>query len=182
MTLRFEQPLLLLALLLTPLLIPVALYHAERSVRGRRIAASVVRLLLVASALIALAGPTIVRETDRLATIFLVDASDSVGPNGVAGARDFIKASLATMPDGDTAGIVLFGDNALVERSLSEDPELGPLLSTPRTGYSDLAGAVRLGLALFPEGRARRLVLISDGQETKGDLGAAAAAAAASGV
>lgn len=182
MTLRFEQPLVLLGLLLLPLLVVVALFHAERSVRGRRIAASVVRLLLVASALIALAGPTIVRESDRLATIFLVDASDSVGPNGVAAARDFIKASLATMPNGDIAGIVVFGDNALVERSLSEDPQLGPILSKPRTGYSDLAGAVRLGLALFPEGSARRLVLISDGQETKGDLGAAAAAAAASGV
>lgn len=182
MTLRFEQPLILLLLLLLPLLLPVALYHAERSVRGRRIAASVVRLILVASAVIALAGPTIVRETDRLATIFLVDASDSVGPNGVAVARDYIKSALATMPDEDIAGIVVFGDNALVERSLSEDPELGPILSRPRTGYSDLAGAVRLGLALFPEGSARRLVLISDGQETKGDLGAAAAAAAASGV
>ena len=83
------------------------------------------------------------------------------------------------MPQGDSAGIVVFGDNALVERSLSEDPELGPILSTPRTGYSDLAGAVRLGLALFPEGSARRLVLISDGNETKGDLDAAAAAGAA---
>src|SRR5687767_14759226 len=117
MTLRFEQPPILLLLLLLPLLLPVALYHAERSVRGRRIAASVVRLLLVASAVIALAGPTIVRETDRLATIFLVDASDSVGPNGVAGAREFIRASLAMMPQGDSAGIVVFGDNALVERS-----------------------------------------------------------------
>ncbi len=182
MSLRFEQPLALLALLLLPLLLPIALYHAERSVRGRRIAASVVRLLLVASAVIALAGPTIVGETDRLATIFLVDASDSVGPNGVAASRDFIKAALATMPKGDVAGIVLFGDNALVERSLSEDPEVGPLLSKPRTGYTDLAGAVRLGLALFPEGSARRLVVLSDGVETKGDLGAAAAAATASGV
>ena len=165
-----------------PLLLPVALTASIGVCAGGESPRRSCALILVASAVIALAGPTIVRETDRLATIFLVDASDSVGPSGVAAAREFIKASMATMPKGDTAGIVVFGDNALVERSLSEDPELGAILSTPRTGYSDLAGAVRLGLALFPEGSARRLVLISDGQETKGDLGAAAAAAAASGV
>ena len=182
MSLRFDYPLALLGLLLIPLLMPIALAGVERSARGRRIAAAVVRTLLVASAVLALSGPSIVRASDRLATIFLVDASDSVGPGGETAARDFIKGALATMPRDDRAGIVVFGGNALVERSVSADPDLGPLLSKPQTGQSDLAGAVRLGLALFPEGFARRLVLISDGQQTKGDLVAAANAAAASGV
>ncbi len=182
MSLRFDYPLWLLALLALPLLALVALGGADRAVRGRRIAAVVVRLLLVTSAVLALAGPSIVRESERLATIFLVDGSDSVGVGGTTAARDFIKAALVGMPSGDSAGIVVFGDNALVERTVSEDPDLGPLLSKPQTGQSDLAGAVRLGLALFPDGYTRRLVLISDGQETKGDLAAAANAAAASGV
>lgn len=182
MSVRFDYPLALLLLLALPLFVPVALAHADRSLRGRRIGASVVRLLLLAAAILALAGPAIVSQSDHLATIFLVDGSDSVGPGGVTAARDQIKAALAAMPQGDRAGIVVFGDNALVERSVSADPGLGPLLSKPRTGHSDLAGAVRLGLALFPEGYTRRLVLISDGQETKGDLVAAASAAAASGV
>lgn len=182
MSLRFDYPLFLFGLLVLPFLLVVALQGADRAVRGRRIAAAVVRLTLVAAAVLALAAPSIVRQSDRLATIFLVDASDSVGVGGATVARDFIRAALAGMPHGDLAGVVVFGDNALVERSVSEDPDLGPLLSKPQTGHSDLAGAVRLGLALFPEGHARRLILISDGQETKGDLVAAANAAAASGV
>ncbi len=182
MSVRFEYPLALLGLLLIPLILPIALHGIERRARGRRIAAATVRVLLVLAAVLALASPAIVRASDRLATIFLVDASDSVGPGGAAAARDFIKGSLAAMPPSDRAGIVVFGGNALVERSVGEDPALGPLLSKPQTGQSDLAGAVRLGLALFPEGFARRLVLLSDGQQTKGDLVAAANAAAASGV
>ncbi|MGN6759089.1 MAG: VWA domain-containing protein, partial [Thermomicrobiales bacterium] len=182
MSLRFDFPLALLGLLALPLLVPVALYGADRVNRARRVAAAVVRLLLVACAIIALAGPAIVRQSNHLATIFLVDASDSVGPDGVTSAQAYIKSALAKLPHGDEAGIVVFGDNALVERSVSADPDLGPLLSKPATGHTDLAGAVRLGLALFPEGFSRRLVVISDGQENKGDLATAATAAAASGV
>jgi uncharacterized membrane protein len=182
MSIRFDYPLALLGLLIIPLLLPIALHGIDRRARGRRVAAAAVRVILVVAAILALASPSIVRASDRLATIFLVDASDSVGPGGTTTARDFIKGALATMPQGDVAGIVVFGNNALVERSVSEDPDLGPLLSKPQTGQTDLAGAVRLGLALFPEGHARRIVLLSDGQQTKGDLVAAANAAAASGV
>ncbi len=182
MSLRFDYPLALLGLLAIPVLALIAMHGVERGARARRGAAAALRGVLVLSALLALSGPSIVRASDRLATIFLVDASDSVGANAEGAARDYIKAALATMPRDDEAGIIVFGDNALVERAVSTDPDLGPLLSRPQTGQTDLAGAVRLGLALFPEGYARRLVLISDGQETKGDLVAAANVAASSGV
>lgn len=182
MSVRFEYPLALLGLLAIPLLVLIALRGVERGARARRGAAAAVRSLLVLTAIVALAGPSVVRESRRLATIFLVDTSDSVGPANSSTAQAYIKAALATMPRDDTAGIIVFGDNALVERAVSADPDLGPLLSKPQTGQTDLAGAVRLGLALFPDGYTHRLVLLSDGQETKGDLIAAANAAAASGV
>ena len=182
MSLRFDYPLALLGLLAIPVLTLIAMQGAERAARARRGMAAALRGALVLSAILALSGPSIVRASDRLATIFLVDASDSVGANARGAARDYIRAALAAMPRDDEAGIIVFGDNALVERAVGNDPDLGPLLSKPQTGQTDLAGAVRLGLALFPEGYARRLVIISDGQETKGDLVAAANVAAASGV
>jgi uncharacterized membrane protein len=182
MSLRFDYPLALLGLIIIPFLVMIAMQGVAPGARARRGAAAALRGVLVLAAILALSGPSIVRASDRLATIFLVDASDSVGANAEGAARDYIKAALATMPREDEAGIIVFGDNALVERAVSGDPDLGPLLSKPQTGQTDLAGAVRLGLALFPEGYARRLVLISDGQETKGDLVAAANVAASSGV
>ena len=54
MSLRFDYPLFLLGLLILPFLALVALRGADRSVRGRRIAATVVRLLLVTAAVLAL--------------------------------------------------------------------------------------------------------------------------------
>ncbi len=182
MSIRFDYPIALIGLLIIPLLVAIALQGIDRQARGRRIIAAAVRGALVLAAILALAGPAIVRTSDHLATIFLVDASDSMGLTGITTARDYVKGALATMPAGDRAGIVVFGGNALVERSVSEDPDLGPLLSKPQTGQSDLAGAVRLGLALFPEGYTRRIVLISDGQQTVGDLVTASNAAAASGI
>ncbi|MEI8282908.1 MAG: VWA domain-containing protein, partial [Armatimonadota bacterium] len=43
---------------------------------------------------------------------------------------------------------------------------------------TDIAGAVRLASATFPEGKAKRIVLLSDGNETQGDLRGAAQVAA----
>src|SRR5690606_4223710 len=79
-------------------------------------------------------------------------------------------------------GVVVFGANAVVERQPGSVRELGALRSTPVTSNTDLAEAIRLGLALFPPDTARRLVLLSDGRATVGDTEAAARLAAAAGV
>jgi Mg-chelatase subunit ChlD len=59
---------------------------------------------------------------------------------------------------------------------------LAIISSVPITNQTDLAEAIRLGMALFPSGTARRMVILSDGAETSGDAKAAAEFAAASGV
>jgi Mg-chelatase subunit ChlD len=87
----------------------------------------------------------------------------------------------------DTAALVLFGSDALVERPLSPAKELGDLLSIPTTSHTDIGEAVRLGLALLPTTAQRRLVLLSDGMDnvSAGNVSGAETAAqlaAASGV
>jgi uncharacterized membrane protein len=57
-----------------------------------------------------------------------------------------------------------------------------PALVEEAGGQTDLAAAVRLAVGLFPPGRGRRLVLLTDGMETRGDLLAAAREAALAGV
>jgi uncharacterized membrane protein len=82
----------------------------------------------------------------------------------------------------DQAAIVIFGSNALVERPMSRLSEMAPITSVPISLQTDIAEAIRLGLALFPAGNARRLVLLSDGLETTGNALNAAELAAAAGV
>jgi Mg-chelatase subunit ChlD len=82
-------------------------------------------------------------------------------------------------PD-DQAALILFGADALVERSMSSVRELSAITSAPVTNQTDLAEAIQLGLALFPSGHAKRMVILTDGAQTTGDALEPAQFAAAS--
>ncbi|NWF67980.1 MAG: VWA domain-containing protein [Chloroflexi bacterium] len=177
----FSTP-LALVLLLT---VPFVLYIGWPRQRFRRVRDSVslaLRTLIVLLLVFSLAGIQVVQSADRLAVVFLLDVSDSMGAEAQNAALEYIRAALATLPPDDEVGVVLFGANALVERPLAAVRELAPVRSTPITGNTDIAEAIRLGLALFPADAARRIVLLSDGHATVGDTQAAAQLAAAAGV
>lgn len=149
--------------------------------RGRRRLALGVRLLSLTCLALALAGAQRVQRARAVAVVFLVDASASISPAQAVQAQEFMRQALAQLRPPDQAAVVVFGGEALVERPLSGSTEPAPLRSRPDVGQSDIAEAIRLGLALFPAGSARRLVLLSDGQATSGDTVAAARLAAAAG-
>lgn len=143
------------------------------------------RLLILTLVILSLAGTQLVRAVDDLAVIFLVDASDSMGSENVAAAERFVRDSIAAMGPDDRAGIILFGGNALVEQPLRGPEQIGdppPFASQPLRTATDLAEAIRLGLALLPPDAARRLVILSDGAATTGDTAGALRLAAAAGV
>ncbi len=164
-----DAPLALL--LLVPLLLFTVLLHAgarRRLGAGRRAAALLVRWLLIGALVLALAGLQLVLPVDRLATVFVVDLSDSVGSAGRQEALELVQASLEEMPEGDLAGIVAFGKEALVERLPSDVRALDRIASTPVRGASDVGAALRLAAALFPDDAQKRIVLLSDGNDTTG--------------
>ncbi|MFW5691393.1 MAG: VWA domain-containing protein [Chloroflexota bacterium] len=173
------------ALLLLVVILPVLVYYGWPRSRFRRLRDGLsltLRTVIVLLLVLALAGAQVVQSADRLAVVYLVDASDSMGPLAQAAALDFIDSGLDAMGDDDLAGIVVFGEDAQVARTMSSTRELGPVRTTPDTGNTNLAAAVRLALALFPEGAARRIVVLSDGQPTIGNWESAAQLAAAAGV
>ena len=150
--------------------------------RGRRIGSLVVRVLLVACLVLALAGARLALPSDRLSVVFLLDASASMLDSTHDELVEWARMSVADMPEGDTAGIVVFGANALVDRLPSELPELQEPASQPVVSATDMAAAVRLATAIFPAGTQQRLVLLSDGNDTSGQAEQAIAAAAERGV
>ncbi len=149
---------------------------------GRRIASLVVRLLLVASLVAVLAGARLALPADRLSVVFLVDGSASMVDGARADLVAFALRATREMPDGDTAGVVVFGANALVDRLPSDIAELPAPDSVPVVGATDIGAAIRLASAIFPAGTQRRLVLLSDGNDTGGGAEQAALAAASSGI
>jgi len=179
MGIAFETPLALL-LLIPALAFTLVLYlGARRRIGGgRRRAALVVRTLLLGALVFALAGFRLVLPVDRLATVFVVDLSDSVGNEGRQDALAFLRETLDVIPDGDVAGIVAFGKEALVERLPSDLGEIDRIASTPVRSASDIGAALRLATALFPDEAQKRIVLLSDGNDTTGGGQAEAALAA----
>ncbi|MEI7744290.1 MAG: VWA domain-containing protein, partial [Chloroflexota bacterium] len=183
MGISFDAPLALL--LLPPLLaVVVALYLASRRRVGigRRRAALLVRVLLLTLLVGALAGFQLVLPVDRMAVVYVVDMSDSVGTAGREEALAYLRESLTARKDDDLAGIVAFGGDALVERLPAELTELDRLASTPAKGATDVGAALRLAAALFPDDAQKRIILLSDGNDTTGSGQAEAALAAARGI
>jgi uncharacterized membrane protein len=144
--------------------------------------ALLVRALLISALAMALAGVAVVLPAERLATVFVVDLSDSVGNTGRADALAFVRDALEERPAGDVAGVVAFGKDALVERLPDELTDLGRIASTPVRGATDIGAALRLAAALFPDATRQRIVLLSDGNDTTGTGQVEAARAGARGI
>ncbi len=166
--LKFGQPWLLLLLLLLPWFILFARHSRSGLERGRAIFGTIVRVLLFVAIVFSLADANWVSRTYRTATIFLLDHSYSIPQEIQKGATDWINDQLKKLPKDDVGGVILFGNEAMIETSPSETPvPVGPNSVVGRAA-TDLGAAIRLALAVFPQGYQRRIVVVSDGNENKG--------------
>ena len=179
MNISFIYPNTLWLLLLLPLIIGLALLGRRRPTRARFWGGLALRTLLLTLLVLALAGIQIRRRANTLTAVFLLDASDSLPTEEQARGEELIRQAVQAMPLGDRAAIVVFGEDALVERLASEERALPDLTSAPVTVRTDIASALQLGLALLPDEGAKRLVLLSDGRENLGHALAQAELAAA---
>ncbi|MBL0345136.1 VWA domain-containing protein [Candidatus Villigracilis affinis] len=178
---RFTSPLFLLLLLFLPITVWLG-YPAAGQSRKRELTSLILRLVIVLCLILAISGLEIVQSGDNLAVVFLVDVSDSMPQQAVDAEVGYIREALQSMGVDDQAAVILFGADALVERPMSALNELAEITSVPITNQTDLAEAIQLGLAMFPSGFAKRMVILSDGAETTGNAAKAAEFAAASDV
>ncbi len=171
-------------LLLLPVVVLLARNGGSGAVmrRSARRLSVLLRLAIMTLLILSIANLQLVTTSDKLSTVFLLDVSDSVGATGRAQSVDFTRKALQTMKDNQQAGVIVFGQDALVEKLVGKDKTLGNLESTPVTSYSNLAEAVRLGTALLPSDSQRRLVLISDGNQNVDEVRNAAKIASSNGV
>ncbi len=165
----FTDPIWLWLLLPAGALVIGGWWAASRTLpRARRVASLIIRMVLVGCVVASLAGARLALPSDRLSVVFLVDASASMLDASREELLAFAKQAVSQIPEGDTAGVVVFGANALVDRLPSNLDELQAPGSVPVVSATDIAAAVRLGTAIFPAGTQQRLVLLSDGNDTSG--------------
>ncbi len=174
-------PVAILLALLLPVLWAIGFpRHAYR--RRRDISSLLLRSVIIILLILALAGLQNVQAVDRLAVVFLVDASDSMGSGSEDLQLEFIQEAISAKQPDDEWAAVLFGDNAVPETDFSLARELGGFSSIPLSTGTDIANAIQTGLSMFPPDASRRMVLLSDGQATQGDAIARAQRAAVAGI
>ena len=131
--------------------------------------ATAMRIACLALVGIAVLAPTFIRRVNDVATVFLLDVSDSLGSGGKADGAAFVRDALAHQPRGSRAGVVAFGGQARLELTVQTQATLTGSPVTADPSRTNLAEALRLGGAVLPSDAKRRIVLVSDGRPTDGD-------------
>ena len=120
-------------------------------------------------------------RTTASPVLFVWDRSLSI-PADVQDGKDqreerilqFINDSVSLVAGGtrrtSSLGVIVFGKQSKLELPPGSVPKLGfrKIYSPLDRSYTDIAAAIKLALASFPEGAAKRIVLISDGNENMG--------------
>jgi Mg-chelatase subunit ChlD len=170
--LAFEHPLWLLLPIAAVLLALVARRSLADFPRRQLWLQTLLRTLVLTGVAAALAGPTLRRPARAVSAVALVDVSDSVSDDALAFANDAVAGlSRAAAARGDPPPrVVRFAARA------EEVAGGAPItrLPAPAGEATDLAMAAGLGAGLVDATAIPRLLVISDGVPTRGDLAATA--------
>jgi uncharacterized membrane protein len=174
--------------------VPLIIFWSYRSLAGlgpvRRWLAIGLRCAIVILLAMALAEVRIRHHNENITVFFVVDRSFSIPeeydsePSPEATRIDrrwdrvekFINETVRQRGSNhkfDRAGLILFGRRPRLELPASNAPSFNFRFKDAATSvdgyYTDIAAAIKLALASFPEGTGKRIVLISDGNENLGN-------------
>ena len=161
--LDFGQPLWLGAILL---LLPIVyLWKTSRIPASplRRWIGLLLRCALVLAIILSLADTSIIWFNKGICVVFVLDQSQSVPGQARELARERIQSEVEKMTKDDRFAVVEFGGDAVLGSLPSPRGATPAPAKVADTGRTDIARALRLALASFPEDRQKRIVLFSDG-------------------
>lgn len=185
----FEEPWYLLLLALLPLMWFWSFQSLSGLGKYRRIFALLFRMLVVVLLVFALADVQLLRRSDRMTVIYLLDQSASIPAQQRDEMANYVIADVEKHRDNarqDRASVIVFGRQANIEvPPLDDDLPIVNRLETVanlRTDATNLEAAMKLAQATFPEDASRRMVIVSDGNENIGNARLVAKQLAADGV
>jgi len=175
--------------LLLFLVLPFIVTISVRSLAGlgstRRWVAIGLRCLVIVLLTLALAELRFRQTNDTVTVLFLIDRSLSVPPeydDRIDPDKDqrwerikrFLKETVEKRGDAhkrDKFGVILFGRYPRLDLPPSDAKRFRfpDNVEVIDSNYTDIAAAIKLALASFPEGTSKRIVLLSDGNENMGN-------------
>jgi uncharacterized membrane protein len=176
----FQYPWYLLLLVV----IPITWWLGSKSLAGlgpwRRSLALIFRSLVLLLIVCAIAGVQWIWSSEKLTVIYLIDQSDSIP---VAKRQLMLEYAIQSVKSHrrkdrqDRAGLIVFGREASIE--IPPLDENLPNISRPesyfgKTDATNLESALKLAQASFMEDSAKRIVVLTDGNQTLGSAEATA--------
>ncbi len=158
-----------LLLVLALALLGLDLYWFVKKKRIRRLSVYIctgLAALLLLAALLDLRLPVL---GSSRATVFLVDLSDSNAENRER-MEQYLSDQISKKPSRDYYGVIAFGQDAQIDQFLTKGDHYTPVQTLPSSTATDLEGAVAKAVTMFDEKTTGRIVLLTDGRETKGRL------------
>ncbi|MBA3456018.1 MAG: VWA domain-containing protein [Deltaproteobacteria bacterium] len=135
----------------------------------QQVVQSTLRSLVVIGVALALARPSWITEQNKVSTVILVDVSDSVSEKQLAATKKYVDDIQKEVGEGNLQLITLAEKPSVVrveEGSLSA----GIKRHVGAGAGTDIQAAMQLAYGLYPDGYLPRMVVISDGNQTVGDV------------
>lgn len=186
----FNKPWFLLLLAALPLLWIFSFRSISGLGRVRRFFALGLRSLVFVLLVFCLAEMQLRHTSERVTVIYVLDQSESIPREKRAAMVQYVVKDVVEHRNaarGDRAGVIVFGREAAIEVPPYDDSlpiQQGRLESMMqvRTDATNLESALKLAQASFSEDSAKRIVVVTDGNETLGDSQGVARQLAESGI
>lgn len=176
LSVSFSAPAFLALLVFLPAFYFAARRRPQRLPRGPWPAALWLRLGVALLLILALAGLRLPAPAKSVATVFVLDQSESVPADIREGAKNWVRDAIGRRGPDDLVGIVTFGAEARVELPLGKVADHAEWGEPPPGTSTNVGAALALAADLLAaggpgtaSGAIRRIVLLSDGNETRGD-------------
>ena len=174
MKIIFDSPWYLLLLLLLPALWVWSYRSLAGLGRIRRVLSLGLRTLVMLLLIFAVADMRLLRTSEKLTVVYLLDQSASIPAEQREAMADFARESVAQHRVAlreDRAAVIVFGRKPDIEVGpINADLPLAANLETEvDREFTDLESAMTMAKAMFPEDAAKRVVIITDGNENLGD-------------
>ncbi|KYF67927.1 VWA domain-containing protein [Sorangium cellulosum] len=179
------NPKMLGALLLAPWFVGVLAGSLADLPLPQRVLSVLLRIAFVALIALGLSRLARTATTEKVATIYLIDVSESVTDEALDDARATLDKAFVEKPEDGVIKVITFARRPrLVERAAGEPAGGDAERRAPAIGRhldekgqrgdlgagSNLQAALQLAYGLYPPGHLKRAVLMSDGVQTDGDV------------
>ncbi len=172
--LYFAQPWWLLGCLFVIPVIWLGFRYLGGLSRARRVMAVAARCVLILILIALLARLTRARKSDEVAVIAVIDRSLSIPSELQKAGLDYLRRAVSEKPAEDMFAVVDVAETASISKLPGKDRTLRERNSTLTGEQTNLADGIEMAMAIAPPDAGVRIVLISEGNQTSGDLKEAA--------